>query len=82
MAGKIGRQETCPGCGKDLHCCKNCIFYDARAYNSCREPQADRVIDKDRGNFCDYFVFTDIAQVKDASEDKPSAKDRLEALFK
>ena len=82
LEGKIGRRETCPGCGKDLHVCRNCRFYDAQAYNACREPQAERVMDKDRSNFCDYFVFREEASNLDASEDKPTAKDRLAALFK
>lgn len=82
LAGKIGRRETCPGCGKDLHVCLNCDFYDAQAYNACREPQAERVIDKDRSNFCDYFVFRDRALGTDSSASTPSAKDKLAALFK
>ena len=50
-----GRSEECSGCGRDLHVCLNCEFYDRSAYNECRESQADRVVEKDRANFCDYF---------------------------
>lgn len=82
LTGKIGRREVCSGCGKDLHVCRNCRFYDPQAYNACREPQAERVIDKDRSNFCDYFVFQETVPDADASEAKPSAKDRLAAIFK
>jgi hypothetical protein len=32
-----------------------CQFYDVKAYNECRESQADRVQDKEKANFCDYF---------------------------
>ena len=53
---RVGRRDTCPRCGVDLHTCRQCGFYDARAYNECREPQAERVLDKDRSNFCDYFA--------------------------
>jgi hypothetical protein len=53
----VGRRDTCPQCGGDLHSCKNCQFYEAKAYNECREPVAERVQDKDRANFCDQFVF-------------------------
>jgi hypothetical protein len=53
---RIGRRDTCARCGAELHSCQQCRFYDARAYNACREPQAERVLDKERGNFCDYFT--------------------------
>ena len=47
---RVGRRDTCPSCGVDLHSCRQCGFYDARAYNECAEPQADRVLDKVRAN--------------------------------
>ncbi len=53
--GKPGRGEICPGCGSDVKVCLNCRFYDARAYNECREPAANRVVDKDKANFCEFF---------------------------
>jgi hypothetical protein len=52
---KPGRSDTCPECEADLHCCLNCTFYDSRVYNECRESQAERVVMKERSNFCDYF---------------------------
>lgn len=76
----IGRQEQCPSCGADLHCCLNCTFYDRGAYNDCRETQAERVLDKVRSNFCDFFSFNQITE-KD-TEKVPGAKDKLELLFK
>lgn len=55
ILGVVGRREECPFCRADLHVCMNCAHYDTKAYNECREPQADRVLEKDRGNFCDFF---------------------------
>lgn len=52
---KPGRRETCPKCGADVHVCKNCRFWDPSLYNECREPRAERVSDRERGNFCDWF---------------------------
>ena len=49
-----GRQNRCP-CGWDTRVCKNCSFYDRSSYNECRETQADRVVEKEKSNFCDYF---------------------------
>jgi len=56
-AEKPGRADTCPVCDADVHCCRNCEFYDPGSYNECRETQAERVLEKDRSNFCDYFAF-------------------------
>ena len=55
FSGNIGRREECPQCRSDVHVCKNCEFYDAKAYNECRETSADVVREKDRANFCDFF---------------------------
>jgi hypothetical protein len=76
----IGRQAQCPSCGADLHCCLNCSFYDAGSYNDCREPQAERVLDKSRSNFCDFFSFKQTTKTPDTSALK--SKDKLEDLFK
>ena len=50
-----GRADRCLKCGKDTRACRNCIFYDKDVNNQCHETQADRVIEKERSNFCDYF---------------------------
>ena len=42
-------------CGEDAHVCKNCSFYDVKAYNECREPQAEVQREKERANRCEYF---------------------------
>lgn len=52
---RVGRRDECSQCSADLHCCKNCRFYDASSYNECRESSADVVREKERANFCDYF---------------------------
>ncbi|MFN2377900.1 MAG: hypothetical protein ABR538_15300, partial [Candidatus Binatia bacterium] len=49
------RSSRCPRCGSDLRCCLNCRFHDISSYNDCAEPSAERVLEKDRANFCDYF---------------------------
>jgi hypothetical protein len=77
---KVGRQDICPECDAYLRCCLNCRFYDPTAYNECREPQAERVVDKEQGNFCDYFELG--AEAKGASNETEAAKKALEGLFK
>ena len=77
---KVGLREECPHCHADVHVCKNCEFYDVKAYNECREPSADRVTEKERSNFCDYFSLRTGAL---SSEDTAAKlKVAAEALFK
>jgi hypothetical protein len=82
LENKPGRKDVCPSCRADLRCCRNCGFYDPGAYNQCREPQAERVLEKDRSNFCDYFRFKDSPSAGSAKDSRGSARDKLEALFK
>jgi hypothetical protein len=56
IGDQVDRNDTCSHCGRDLHCCKQCKFYDPHAYNECREVSAERIMDKERANFCDYFI--------------------------
>lgn len=53
-----GRNETCPKCGSDLHCCLNCRLYDSSAANQCLSRTTEAVRDKDKRNFCDEFEFS------------------------
>jgi hypothetical protein len=52
--GPIPREAVCDACASALKCCLTCRFHDPSAYNECSEPSAERVLDKDRSNFCDY----------------------------
>lgn len=81
--GKLPRTETCPKCGEDLHCCKNCTFYDPSVANECREPVADYVKYKDRANFCDYFEPRAATPTGDkVSKTQEDARKAWEKLFK
>ncbi|MBI2083906.1 MAG: hypothetical protein HYT76_10135 [Deltaproteobacteria bacterium] len=79
---RVGRRDSCPKCHADLHCCKNCEFYDRSAYNECRESQADRVLDKEKSNFCDYFQLAQAPHAMKENDVAAEAKRKLEALFK
>ena len=75
-----GRADTCSKCGKDTRVCKNCEFFDPAVNNQCHETQADRVVEKERSNFCDYFKPSTRGGSGAASRD--SLKSAAEALFK
>lgn len=76
----VGRRDTCPHCMADIRCCKMCQFYDPKAYNECRETQADRVQDKEKANFCDYFKIGSPGSNPDQERQDLLAK--ANALFK
>jgi hypothetical protein len=77
---KVMRKDECPHCSRDLRCCRQCKFYDLHAYNDCKEVMAERVVDKERSNSCEYFVPRG-SSLEKASKDL-DAKEALEALFK
>jgi hypothetical protein len=77
-----GRESTCPGCGKPTHCCRNCRHYAPGKANECMEPQVDRVIDKSRSNFCEWFEPTLSPRPGAASPDVDALRDAAEALFR
>ncbi|CAG1769769.1 hypothetical protein BAC2_00556 [uncultured bacterium] len=56
-SARPGRADSCPKCGSDVKVCLNCRFYDRGAYNQCKEPSAERVLDKEKANFCEFFEF-------------------------
>ena len=75
-----GFRMTCDRCGSDIHCCRNCRFYDPKVYNECLETAAEVVRDKERANFCEFF------EPGTKRVDQKSAADELrakaEALFR
>lgn len=78
---KVGRRDSCPHCGADLHVCKNCRLYDPNVHNMCRETQAEFIRDREVANFCSHFDMANRdGAPREASVD--TAKAKLEALFK
>jgi hypothetical protein len=78
--GRVSRGDTCPHCGRDLHCCRQCKFYDPGSYNECKEVVAERVVDKERDTFCDYFILRGVGE--SGSQRTAVAKQALEDLFR
>ena len=79
-ANNFHRLDSCNHCGSDTHVCKNCEHYDRAYNNECVESSADRVVEKEKSNFCDYFKASGRAggTAKSASDLKAAA----DALFK
>jgi len=69
------RLDVCKQCGSELHVCKQCQFYDVVVAKHCRETVAEEVRDKQRANFCDYFVLNE-----QAYKAQPAANAAINAL--
>jgi len=50
-------------------------------HNQCRETQAEWVADKEKANFCDYFVFSARAAAP-AGTGAEAARKKFDDLFK
>lgn len=74
------RNDDCPHCTASLHACVQCANYSSGHHNDCLESQADRVVDKERANFCDWFKPADGKPA--TGESKAAALSALEALFR
>jgi hypothetical protein len=79
---QIGFKDYCEKCSSDLHACLNCEFYEKNSYNECRESSAERVVDKEKGNYCDLFRFRAGGKASALNEQKSDVKKKLDDLFK
>src|SRR5574337_181189 len=48
---------TCPKCQFELHCCKQCRFFDTGAQFECTQPIPERISPKDAKNNCKFYEF-------------------------
>ncbi len=79
---QVLNNDTCSRCDADLHCCRNCRFFDPSVSNQCGEPQAEWVRTKDRRNYCDYFeASTQIRLVRKSGTSSDDARKKWDSLF-
>src|SRR5512141_2343475 len=83
LSGAPGRSQTCYHCGSDLKVCLNCVSYDARVAQECRDRRSDPVGDKYLANYCEYFEFVRREYVPPATDQKreEQARDVLRRLL-
>lgn len=77
---RVGFRARCPACDRPAHACRNCAHYDPALYNQCRETMAERVVDKEAQNFCEYFTPSQ-GPTRQAAGPPGGARAQLEALF-
>lgn len=46
---------ACPKCGVDLHCCKQCAYFEPSTRFQCRKSIPERIAVKDKANECELF---------------------------
>lgn len=73
MQRKPGRRDDCSHCGAALHACLNCVLFDPSGSRGCREPQAEDVREKSRGNFCGWFEFKSGAKPRGGADEAANA---------
>jgi hypothetical protein len=78
-----GRGEVCMKCRADLRVCLNCANYDPQVAHQCRERRAEPVLEKETGNFCEYFEFAcRVWKPKDTNNPREvAAREQLKKLF-
>jgi len=60
IMGRPARTDDCPYCRAELRCCRGCKFYDANLSGQCSEERAEPLPEKEKVNFCDFFVAVEI----------------------
>ena len=86
----LRKNRLCPGCGSDIHCCKNCVHYDEDLSAKCREPNREWVRDRSTQNGCHFFEFRPApakaaggaAGTEDSTSEAERAKEAFRALFR
>ena len=84
--GELTTEETCLRCGKDLHTCGNCRFFDTTTLWECRESAniPARVPGKHTRNECTVFspkIIRDLAADKGKTLSPDDARKAFDALF-
>jgi hypothetical protein len=67
-----------------LKVCLNCSFFDPGVNNQCREPQAEWQTEKAKANFCEFFDYRQVADLRraGASPSRDDARAAFDSLFK
>jgi hypothetical protein len=81
--GTVEPDSACSACGKPLHTCTNCTFFDPGARFECRKPLARRIESKSAANSCKLFKAKEVRDLSSAEPANPQdARAAFDALFK
>jgi hypothetical protein len=77
----LSRRDECPRCAVHVHVCRMCRFFDRTVPKQCREDDAEEVLDKEKVNFCEWFVPEPNAFDPAHARGEARARSELAALF-
>lgn len=63
----------CPKCNAELHCCKQCRFFDTGARWECTQPIPEPIPKKSERNMCTFYEFR-VTIEKDTSPTAPPSQ--------
>src|SRR5579862_8784912 len=55
LPDSVDFRGNCPKCGAELHCCKQCSFFEPSTRFQCLKPIPVRIPVKDKANDCTLF---------------------------
>lgn len=77
----FSRFAECPACKTELHVCRMCRHYDLRYVGQCNHDFADKVLEKEKANFCSHFKPNPRAFEGRSDPEKEKVQQGLESLF-
>lgn len=77
----FSRFAECPKCKKELHVCRMCRHYDLRYVGHCNHDFADKVLVKDKANFCSHFKPSPFAFEGSGDPEREKAQEELQSIF-
>ena len=75
------RRDACPQCAIDVHVCRMCLHFDTSVPKQCHEDDAEEVFEKEKSNFCEWFLPSRRAFDATGARRAEKAKSDLGALF-
>lgn len=77
----FSRFAECPQCKTELHVCRMCRHHNPRYVGECDHEFADKVLEKEKANFCSHFKPSPRAFEGAGNPEKEKAQQQLRSLF-
>ena len=77
----FSRRDGCPQCAADIHVCQMCLHFDKSVPKQCHEDDAEEVFEKEKANFCEWFVPSSEVFEPERVEQVQAAEQNLASLF-
>lgn len=77
----LSTYAACPQCRAQLHTCRMCRNWNPRLHSDCDETRAESVSDREKANFCDWFVLQPDGYSPVDSKQSVASRSELDKLF-